>query len=322
MSLDLIALVVMTAFVGLGAWRGALASGAGVVTLAASYAAAILGAQAMGDSLGRSMGMPGVLGPVAAGSICFLAAFALCSVVTWGLRRWDRGRRDGLPRSVFDRIGGAFFGAVRGGLVVLLLTLLLSWLDAARDIGVIEGAEGLPDTESSRVGEATSRLIESAVESALSAADTDAAPSVRMVARIAARPGESLESFQAVVEDERVRALSGDRVFWTLVENGASESAINQASFYQIVHDAELRERMADLGLVPPEAVEDPEVFRRAAAAVLAEIGPRLQNLRNDPELQKLADDPDILAMVESGDTFALLTHPDVQRIMERVSAD
>jgi membrane protein required for colicin V production len=320
MSLDLIAALLLLLFMGIGAWRGTLATGAGVVTLAVSYLAAIMAAQSLGAQVAGSLGVPGVLGPVVAGSIGFAAAFVVCAVVTWALKRWDRGRRDGLPRSAFDRLGGAFFGALRGTLVVLLVALLVNWLDAARDMGVLSGVDAVPETEDSAVSEAAGRLIEKVVESALSDSGSESAPAARMMARIAGRPGDTLQSFQEIVEDDRVRRLSEDKLFWTLVENGAGSSAINQASFYDIVHDEKMRARMADLGLVPESAVEDPSVFRHAMGEMLDEIGPKLKGLRDDPEIRKLAEDPEIVQMLENGDTFALLTHPDIQRLVARVS--
>jgi len=320
MSLDLIAALILLLFVGLGAWRGALATGAGVVTLGISYLAAIMAAQSLGTGMAETFGVPGVLGPVVAGSIGFALAFIVCSLVTWALKRWDRGRRDGLPRSAFDRMGGAFFGALHGGLVVLLISLLVNWLDAARDMGVLTGLDGVPQTEDSAVGEAAGRLIEEVVEAALTDSDSEHAPAARMMARIAGRPGDTLQSFQQIVEDDRVRRLSEDKLFWTLVENGAGSSAINQASFYSIAHDEDMRARMADLGLVPAAAVEDPQVFRAAMGEMLDEVGPKLKGLRDDPEIQRLAEDPEIVQMLQNGDTFALLSHPDIQRLVERVS--
>ena len=65
-----------------------------------------------------------------------------------------------------------------------------------------------------------------------------------------ARPGPALASVQELMEDESIQALQDDRMFWVLVENGAGERAINQLSFYSIVHDPEIRERLADLGFI------------------------------------------------------------------------
>ena len=124
-----------------------------------------------------------------------------------------------------------------------------------------------------------------------------------------------------MLEDPRIRAVQRDRLFWVLVENGAGERAIHQASFYEIVHDDEMRSWLADLGLVSAEAAADPAVFRDTMAETLAEAGPMLAKLRNDPELGKLAADPEIKALLESGDTFALATRPEIRRIVSRLTA-
>lgn len=319
MALDLIALTVLVVFAGLGAWRGGLATGAGVMTLVVSYGAAALGAQQLGAPVGARLGSASILGPVVAGTAVFLLAFAVLGVVSKILLRWDRGRLGDEPRTACDRLAGALFGLVRGGLVVLLLSILVTWLDAARDMGLVEGLGLVPQTERSAVGEATSRVVEGAVSAALG--EDEDSPGGRVMARVAARPGVALESFRAVMEDERLQAVQHDKMFWILVENGAGERAINQASFYPIVHDEAMRTQLADLGLVSAEAAADPEAFRRTMAATLTEIGPVVAELRNDPELQELASDPEIRALVESGDTLALMGRPEIRRIVGRVTA-
>lgn len=319
MLMDLLALAILGLFAAFGAWRGVLATGAGVVTLVVAYGSAGLGATVFGRAVGAHLGGASMLGPVVAGSGIFVLVFVVLGVFAKILQRWDRGRLGDEPRTACDRIGGAGFGLLRGALVVLLMSVLLTWLDAARDMGLLKGMDGLPDTTHSRVGEATSRVIEHAVEAATD--PDEASPGARMMARVAARPGVTLASFQSVMDDPRVQAVQRDRLFWTLVENGAAERAINQASLYSIVHDEEMRTRFAELGLVPPEAAGDPEVFRRTMASTLNEVGPIIASLRNDPELAQLAEDPEIQALVQSGNTLGLMTRPEIQRIVARATA-
>jgi hypothetical protein len=218
-----------------------------------------------------------------------------------------------------DRIGGGVFGMLRGGLVVLLLSLLFTWLDAARDMNVMQGLESFPQTENSRVSDATGDLIEGLIASSLS--EGESAPGARIIGRIIARPTATLGQIQALLEDERLQELQDDKLFWVLVENGAGERAINQSSFYRILHDEEMRGRMAQVGLVSEAAARDTDVFRIEMAAMLDELGPRIKGLREDPELLKLADDPEIVAMLQAGDTLALMTHPGIRRVVTRVAA-
>jgi len=321
MLLDLIALGLLILFVIIGAWRGALASGSGLVSLVVAYIVAVLAAQNFGGVVADRTGMPAMFAPIVAGSLGFAFAFLICALVTTFLKIWERGRRGDDPRSAADRLVGGLFGAVRGGLIVLLLSILMTWLDAARDLGVLSGLESTPDTQDSQVGRATGLILEQIVESAMSDSASGADPAVRMVARIAARPGPTLDSMQGLLDDEKFQRLQGDKLFWVAVENGAGERAINQASFYEIVHDPNLRARLADLGLVDADAAEDPEAFREDMAVMLSELGPRIKGLRNDPELQALARNPEIIAMLESGNTLGLVTHPDFRRVVARVSA-
>jgi membrane protein required for colicin V production len=322
MALDLIALGILGLFVALGAWRGALASGSGLISIVVSYVAAALAAGRMGPEVATRFGLPGMFGPVLAGSLAFCLTYAVCSVVALILKSWDKRRRGDDPRGGLDRMGGAFFGALRGGLIVLLLSVLATWVDAARDLGVLDGLQGAPDTEGSRVSEAAGALIESAVEAAMSDSGAEVSPAARVVARMAARPGPALASVQELLDDESIQALQEDRMFWVLVENGAGERAINQLSFYSIVHDPEIRQRLADLGFISEEQARDPEAFRMAMAIMLSRLGPRIQGLRNDPEIRRLAENPEIVALLQAGDTFALMTHPDIQRIVTRVAGD
>jgi membrane protein required for colicin V production len=321
MTFDLIALGILSVFVAIGAFRGLIATAAGLISLVVSYVAAAIAAGRLGPAAAQAFELPSILGPVVAGSIVFALTFLACGIVTFFLKRWDRSRRDDEPRGLGDRLGGASFGLLRGTLIVLLISVLASWVDAARDMGVLEGIGFAPETEDSRFSAAAGDLIESITMAAVAGDDSDSAAAAKMVAKIAARPGESLASAQSLMEDDRIRSLQQDKLFWVLVENGAGERAINQASFYSIVHDPEMRDKFADIGVVPPEAVEDPAVFKQAMSEMLSELGPRIKGLREDAELQALARDPEIVAMLENGDTLALMTHPDVQRIVSRLSS-
>ncbi|MGH0035538.1 MAG: CvpA family protein [Myxococcota bacterium] len=318
MTLDLIALVVLTLFVALGAWRGAIASASGVVTLVLGYATGLWAAQAYGGPLAQQAGIPSVFGPPLAGSLAFGVVSLVGGLAGKGLRAWDDRRRGELPRSGVDRAIGGLFGALRGGLVVLLVAWLALWADAGRRLSHGERLAAAPDTESSLVAGAAGAAIGKAVEVALD--DGEGGTSARVAARMASSPAEALEAVRELAEDDRIRAIQEDRLFWTYVSNGAVDSALNRASFWRAIQDDGLREQLGDLGLVGPEAVSDPRVFREAAGEVLTELGPRIKNLSEDEEIQELAKNPQIIAMLEAGDTMGLMTHPDVQRIVARIS--
>jgi membrane protein required for colicin V production len=322
MLLDLILVVVLALFVLMGVLRGGLASGASVVSLVIAYVVGVYAAAHFGALLAEDLGVSGLLGPPLAGSIGFIIAYLLCAVSTSFLKAWERARRGNAPRPIVDRAIGGFFGALRGGLVVLLLAWLCVWLDAAKDMGVSEALAVLPDTESSKVAGITQVVVEGAVTMALESSGQSGAPAARMAARMAAQPGETLQSLQSLLEDERIQALQNDHFFWTLVESGASERALNREAFYVISHDETMREQLARLGLISEEAARDVSVFRSDALVVLDEVGPRVKGLAEDPEIQRLAHSPEISALLASGDTLGLLGHPDIQRLVARISAD
>ncbi len=317
MLLDVVALGILLLFASIGAWRGLIASASGLVALVLGYVAAIVAGRLYGASVAESLGVPALLGGPAAGALAFAGVYFFCGVVSALLRAWDRRRRAGEPRSTSDRLGGAMFGLLRGGLVVLLLGWLALWLDAARELSGGERFAAAPATANSAVAGATGALVESAVEAAL-----DGQPGSAVAARMAARPGETLRAAQGLIEDDRIRAVQDDGLFWTYVEHGAVDSALNRRSFWNLVNDAELREQLADLGVIGEDAASDPRAFRAEAAEVLEELGPRIKGLAQDPEIRKLAEDPEILALLENGDTLALVSHPDIQNVVSRLSND
>jgi membrane protein required for colicin V production len=318
MILDLILISILFVMIGLGAWRGAVVSGSGLLALIIGYMGAIFGATVCSDWVGRTLVVSGLVAPAIAGTLGFVLAWLVVSSLAGVLVAWDKERVDGIGRGIIDRSLGGFFGLARGGLIVVLLAILMSWLDAARDLGAVDGLAALPDAETSALAGATGGLVEVAVSNALS----DAGPAGEVAARLTARPGQALGSVQTIVEDERVTGLFSDTLFWTLIQNDSIDYAMNRNSIRDIVNDPEMRGRFADLGLVEEAAREDRTLFRSKMAEVLAEIAPRIERLHQDPELMKLGTDPEIIQLLESGNTLQLINHPRIQRIVERVTAD
>lgn len=317
MVLDLIFASILFAMFAAGAWRGAVVSGSGLLGLLSGYAGGILGATNGSDWVARTLVVSPLLAPAVAGTIGFVVVWLVVSSIADIMVAWDRERVELTGRGLFDRGLGGFFGLARGGLIVVLLAVLASWLDAARDIGAISGLSAMPDAESSVLTQATGNLVEVAVGAAL----VDAGPAGEVAARLTAHPGQALESVQAILEDERLNRMLEDRLFWTLISNDSIDYAMNRSAIRSIVNDPEMRGRFADLGLVGEDAREDVDVFRDTMAGVLAEIGPKIQRLQNDPEVQALASDPEIMALIEAGNTFALMNHPRIRRIVSRVSS-
>ncbi len=316
MLLDLIFMSILSALVAYGAWRGAVASASGLLALVAGYAGALLAATHLSGWVAATLVLPSMLAPAVAGSLGFAVVFLLAGALGDVAIAWDRERIEGLSRGAGDRVVGGAVGLVRGGLVVVLLAVLSSWLDAARDLGAIEGLAGMPDAGTSHAVAASGDLVEGVVARALA----DAGPAGQMAARIAARPGVALENVQGLLEDERLTQLFEDRLFWTLITNGSVDHAMNRVAMHSIVEDPEMRGQFVELGLVGEPARENPEVFRVAMATVLEEVAPKVHRLQHDPELNELARDPEIIALVEAGDMMSLVGHPSIRKLVERVS--
>jgi uncharacterized membrane protein required for colicin V production len=312
MWLDAIALVILTIFAVLGALRGALATAMGLLSLAVAYGSGLTLAPALGPSLAERLDWPAPLGVAVAGSGAFLAAYVAMGIVSAVVRRLSR-RRDG-QRSARDRFLGGAVGALRGALIVLLLSWLALWVDALRATGTVES---LPEVGDSKAAALTGEIIESGLEAALE----DAGPAGRMVARMAARPGVALAELQGVLDNPNIERLRSDELFWRHVESGAVDAALNRLSFQRVQGDDALRRRLADLGLIGEDAAVDTRAFRNAMADVLGEVGPRIQGLKNDPEVQKLMNDPEVVAMLQSGDTLGLLGHAGFRGLVDRVTS-
>jgi membrane protein required for colicin V production len=320
MLLDLILFGFLASFVALGAYRGGLASGTSVVSLLLAYAGGIFCAQNLSEPLAEKLAISELFAGVAAGSLGFIGSFVIAGLLGSLLKRWDEERLGEDSRGTVDRAVGGFFGAVRGGLVVLLLSWLVIWLDAARDLGAIQGLAQLPESEDSRFADATRTVVSEVVSRALVENGETPEASARMMAKLAASPGVALKGLQVLLADEKIADLQRDRLFWTLIENGASERALNRLSFYQISHDAQMRKRLVDLGIVSVGAETDVEAFRQEARLVFDEVGPKLKGLREDPELRRLAENPEIIDLLENGDTLALLNRPEIQSIVDRIA--
>lgn len=312
MWLDLLALGILTGFAIAGLLRGGLATGMSLATLLVAYGVAFGCAAAFGMGAAAHFGIAEWLGPPLVGAVSFLATFLAMGVLATVLKRRESRRREG-PRSLRDRFLGACFGVARGGLVVVLICVLAIWLDALRSTGK---ADFLPAVGESRAAAVTGDVVEAGVEAAFA----DSGPGGRLLARVAARPATSLADLQTVLENPRIANLQRDELFWTYVETGAVDAALNRGSFIDLLRDPELLSGLASLGVIDPAAAADPNAFRDLAGEALREIGPRIRGLRDDPELQRLMSDPEVVSLVESGNTFGLLGHSGVRSFVSSVA--
>jgi hypothetical protein len=198
---------------------------------------------------------------------------------------------------------------------VLLIGVLGQWLEAARVAGQLEA---IPDGGPSQVVDLTKSVVETGSRAAIG--EENAAG--RMAVRLLSDPAEVVDGVQELTHNPRIVGLQEDALFWTYVANGAYDAALNQGSFLGIAYDETLRQELAELGVIEEAAAADPRLFRSAAKEVLAEIGPRIKALRDDPAMHQLAEDPEIQTALASGDTLTLLQNADFQALVGRVMSD
>ncbi len=313
MWLNVLALILLGVFIGIGWLRGALASFVGLAAFVIGYAASIAAAPALAAKLPLSPETPAFVGVVLAGCLVFAVVYALVLFAGMLVRR-AQDVPAGSGRSVRDRFVGGLFGAVRGSFVVVLVSWLVLWLDAMPTTGA---PALVPTVEGSLAARATSAVV----EASLGAAFADSGAAGPFVARLAARPASGIEEIQRLLANPRFEALREDELFWSQIEAGAVDTAMGRVSYRDLARDADLRRELAALGLVPAPAADDPAAFDVAAADALRQVGPRLRALREDPALQELLQDPEIAEMVRSGDHLGLLAHPGFRKLLSRAAA-
>jgi uncharacterized membrane protein required for colicin V production len=306
MWLDGLALVLLAIFAALGARRGALATGLSLAGLVIGYGVAILVGRHLGDVAAEVFGVSPLLGAPIAGTLAFCFVSFDFFVLSWVLRR----RGDGVL-SRASRVGGAFFGAARGSLVVVLIGLLALWVDALPQLASrAPSGEPIADTPLRTV---TRAVVQAGVETALG--DT---PGADVAARALAQPGAAIEQIRTLAARPEIVALAEDAEFWSYVENDAVQAALAQPSFQKIQWNNALRGELASLGVVDSIAAGDPALFALQMRGALEKIGPRLHQLRNDPDLAKLAADPVVAEMVQRRDVVGLLANPRFQQVLSK----
>jgi hypothetical protein len=314
MLFDLLALVVLSICVALGAYRGTLAGFLRVATLFAAYAAGIVVAAKFATLIALLAGISRLMAGALAGAGAFLAVYIVASIVSALLIHRERSRRDGEPRSGFDRLGGAFFGAGQAALALLLLGVLGGFLDASYAAGLPQGSAAAAG--SYLVG-GTRRIVAAGV-----GASMEAGPGRTLAVKLASNPGSAVVSTQKLLANPHVANLQEDALFWQYASTGEVDRALARPAFAAISYDEALRAQLADLGVVDEAARGDADAFTAQLRATLTRIAPRLQAIRNDPALAELAAKPEIQAAIRNGHSFALLSHPDFRRLVDRALQD
>jgi len=309
MWLDLLLLVVLVGFTLLGAWRGALESGLRLVGWVAGYAAAFLAAPFAGGAVAALLGAPVWLGMPLAGTFAFLAVQIVFAIAIVLVRR----RREEAAPGNTDRLLGAFFGAARGGLLVILVGWLALFADALRSQALASQA---PSLEHSRAARWSGAVVEDGASAVLGRSD----PAARAATALVAHPRETLDALQGVLGHPRVVALQGDFEFWSRLDAGEVDRAMALPSFRALVRDADLRRQLGALGLVDAPVAADPLAFERVVGEALVAAAPRIAALRADPELRALLEDPEVQELVERGDALRLLADPRLRSVLRRAA--
>ena len=313
--IDGIGLTILGLYVFMGARRGALASAMRIAWPLLAYGTAFVGASLAGPLVARWFDLPRLLGLALAGVICFVLGLIGAGIAVWIIQRRLGERRGSWPRGGLDRIGGGLMGVAHGAVILLLLGVLVSFLDALRISGAADWLHSMPETDTSRLV----AMSQTAIEKSIPAGLGESGPSTRLATEFVAHPAATVERIQKVLRHPRVDSLQQDRLFWVYVEHNALDKAVNQTSFLSIAHDESLRTDLAELGVVSEAAKSDPRVFRHSAKEALKELGPRIRQLKNDPAFVKLARDPEIRRALASHDTLQLLRHPEFRALANRV---
>ena len=315
MLFDLLALAILGVFVAVGAFRGTLAGFLRLSTLGLSYVCAFLAATHFARAVAALSGFSHLGAAALTGSVVFVFVYLVGSIGSALLIRAERDRRADIPRGAYDRFGGACFGALQAGLAILLLAVFGSVLDAAYRAGL---PQGIDQSGSYLIG-ATRKVAARGVGAALGDG-----PGAKLAVQLVADPAKALLSAQHVLASPRFAALQQDALFWDMVCSGELQidAALNRRSFLELMYDDPMRAQLADLGLVPEAARDDPEAFRVSLRASLAQVGPRIRAIRSDPALAELARDPEVQQALQNGDGVSLLAHPEFRKLINRAIKD
>src|SRR5262249_43489856 len=131
-------------------------------------------------------------------------------------------------------------------------------------------------------------------------------PGGRISLGLVRHPGESLGALRSLLADPHLTELERDAAFWADVERGAVASAMARPSLRTLVNDRSFRTRLATLGAISESAAREPSQLETELAVALAEVGPRLQELKSDPALASLLDDPQVRTRLSSGNSISL----------------
>jgi hypothetical protein len=307
MWLDLAILALIAFLAGFGARSGAALAGLRLAALPLAYAAGIGAAWAFGPALGRQLGLSETVGALAAGSVGFVGVSLVISLGTRVLKKRDTSLT---PAS---QAMGAVFGALRGALFALPILWFAGLAEGARVSGV---RPELPDLSGAHLPALGGEVLGAGARQVV---DTDTAGG-RFALGMVARPTETIAAVQKVVQDPRVIALQRDGQFWHDVERGAVPAALARPSARALVSDQRFRAQAAAIGAVSPEAGKNPRFFQTELALALAELGPRLRAVKEDPALSELLEDPEVRASLQSGNTLALLTDPRFRALVSRAT--
>ena len=306
MWLDLLVLALIAFLAGFGARSGAAVAGLRLAALPLAYAGAIGAAWAFGPALGRELGWPDPAGALVAGTVGLLAVQLLLGLGTRALRS------ESSPTPSSQALG-AVFGALRGALFALPILWLAGLSEGARLAGV---RPDLPDLSAARLPALGGEVLGAGARLAV-AEDTAGG---RFAVGMVARPAATLEALQKVLQDQRVLALQRDGAFWQDVESGAVTAALARPASRALVGDRAFRARLAEIGAVSPEAARDARLFQTELAIALAEIGPRLKAVHDDPALAALLEDPEVRASLQNGNTLALLNDQRFRALVARAT--
>ena len=314
MSVDLLCLLILAAYMALGAWRGALAGFLGIFTLIAAYGASVLAGAKLGDAAAARFAVAPFLGTILAGALGFGATMLILGFASWRLLAHERKVTGDLPLSARARLGGALLGGLRGAVVVLLVGWLAAWVD---DVAAAVPESMLPRLGPSHIGQLSQRAVEAGAGAML---DLES-PGDRVTVQLLAHPGESIEGLKAVLSNARLGALRDDSEFWDALSSGDLDAALARGSFRSLPYDPELRHEFAQMGLVSTNAAESPPAFERALVEATRKVAPRIAGIRSDPQFQGLLQDPKVLSALQRGDRWSLLTDPRFQLLATRLGS-
>ena len=295
--IDLIVLVILALAAYNGWRRGALVMFLTCTGLVAGYLLAWTLYRPVGSAVARVLHLPPLLAMPIAGALVMMLVSVLFKIVT---RRVEQRRRlemrVGPEPAPADLLGGALFGALYAGSIVVVLAWAAQAATSLRHAG--------PDLSGSVTGRVASAVIRRATF-AMVRQITGSPFIAGVLSVVASQPSDGVASVNALLQDTRVQQMLSDTLLREALTAGDAAALAASPAALALANDRQLGDAARLLGLIGPDA-RGPDAVAAGLVTQLTPLLKGVESAKRDPEVQRLLADPHLMDLLQRGDFGAL----------------